>query len=276
MMQENMNLFIQSMTKAGLLLKEMKQDLKKLIERDNSGDTSSTESGATSIQLILEYRLNALNILSELLELDYHLLYILGIQPQHSANTNLERMAYALGGEDLKAILFALSDMVEALLKVARRYKNHLERSGPKGSQTPSIKSSFVVPALLSLKDKQTAMLLLVQTMQRESMEFLPLEPGTPEYEQMQEIEMTLEHLQQDLQQILSASQELYQKYNETIQLEKSLEEILQQTQTVLQNMPSLYHTMPHYSPSHFKEESLEELEKQAEARRLRPIFWGK
>ena len=89
---------------AKLYLNETQSLLNKLLEvtTDTDNEGSSDEDKILKIQLTLQYRLSCEDALSFLLKLDHNLLYYLGIQPQQSAKMNMDRLAYALGNEDLK------------------------------------------------------------------------------------------------------------------------------------------------------------------------------
>ena len=55
------------------------------IRQESLGTPLSVEEESKSLQLLLEFRLASQDALMTLIDLDHHLLYILGIQPQHSA-----------------------------------------------------------------------------------------------------------------------------------------------------------------------------------------------
>lgn len=123
------------------LLQENQQGIEEILRESQNEDTSFEEI-SHSLQLVLQYRLNCQDTLVALLNLDHHLLYGLGIQAQHSATSNLERLSYALGSDDLKQILHALSQLVESLLKIARRHQRITEHHPTKLEKQPIKNSS--------------------------------------------------------------------------------------------------------------------------------------
>src|SRR5690242_20271912 len=104
--------------KATLFLNENQFTLNKLITADTNNEGSSDEDKILNIQLTLQYRLSCEDALSFLLKMDQNLLYFLGIQPQQSAKINRDRLAYAVGNEDLKQILNVLAILTGSLSKI--------------------------------------------------------------------------------------------------------------------------------------------------------------
>ena len=78
-------------------------------EEDESGE------GARILQMILAYRLDTQAALQALLQLDHGLMQALGVSSHHTESINIERMAFALGQDDLKQILHALSKLLDSL-----------------------------------------------------------------------------------------------------------------------------------------------------------------
>src|SRR3990167_11188165 len=77
------------------------------------------EEKAHAVQLILQYRLDTQDALATLVRLDNGILQVLGINRLQSSRVLIERLMYALGKDDLKNILRALSLLVQSLQKMA-------------------------------------------------------------------------------------------------------------------------------------------------------------
>ena len=86
-----------------------------------------------ALQLVLQYRLNNQDILKLLFQYQQSLWQILDICPANTNEVNYERLAYALGNQDLHLLLSALNQLVEALVKLIERNqksnKNQLRQS---------------------------------------------------------------------------------------------------------------------------------------------------
>lgn len=254
--------------RAAKVLAQSQQLIDEAEDGSETGSDGSIESQARILQLILEYRLYGQDILAELLALDHHLLYILGIQPQHTAAINMERIAYALGRDDLKEILHALSQLVDALLRIARRYQKHQERTLTRPMKT-EVKGSRWVVAMQRLVENQKSFLLLTKEM-NEMMSVI--QQQNDDVIMLNLKEQTLQ-LQNIVQNQLTQAQNLYHKFHASDTLMPSLTHLLQKADSLLQIMPSLYQPMPHYQPGLFHNKSTEELEQRAAAKRLRPFF---
>lgn len=69
-----------------------------------------------SFQLLLQYRLDSQSILKQLAGIQHSLLQLLGIEHQHSIEMVLERITFALGGDDLQHALSLLNQLLDVLI----------------------------------------------------------------------------------------------------------------------------------------------------------------
>ncbi|CEK12036.1 hypothetical protein [Legionella hackeliae] len=243
-----------------------------ILNDSQSGETSFDEL-AQSLQLVLQYRLNCEDALVALLNLDHHLLYILGIQPGHSATVNLERMAYALGSDDLKHILHALSQLVEALLKIARRQQHDVQHHPHLDMQNKTTTPNRVIKSLKKLILKQELFMNLINKLDSSIKQLVKLEALGPVRDHIAALRGPISQFYQAIIHGLGQSQLIYQKVNKNQNIEPNLSQLLKQAEQVLNLMPSLYQPSPNYSLGHFPAKSSEELEQRASAKRLRPFF---
>ncbi|KTD47350.1 hypothetical protein Lrub_2272 [Legionella rubrilucens] len=88
----------------------------------------SLEHRGRLLELTLQYRLDMQNALSRLLGLEPILLQLLGVGPHYSQTINLERLAFALGHDDLSQLLYLLGELLHSLLRIASRYQ-HQEKN---------------------------------------------------------------------------------------------------------------------------------------------------
>ncbi|KTC84474.1 hypothetical protein [Legionella brunensis] len=239
-------------------------------------DTFVVEEIARSLQLTLEYRLSCEDALVSLLNLDHHLLYILGIQPQHSAKINLERLSYALGDNDLKQILHALSQLVDALLRLTRRQQKAQETYLLKKNPSKNRKFNLIIKELQTLILKQKYFLSLIGKLESNLMQLVKFEAIGPIHDHIAAIRGPISQFHQAILHGLANAQLLYQKINKNQTLNYNFGSLFKKAEEVLNLMPSLYQPSPHYSLGHFADKSSEELEQRAAAKRLRPFFNAK
>lgn len=262
------------MGKAQQFLQENQQGMEKILHESQNEDTSFEEL-AHSLQLVLQYRLNCQDALVALLNLDHHLLYGLGIQAQHSTTNNLERLSYALGSDDLKQILHALSQLVESLLKIARRHQRTIEHH-PTTLEKQSVKNSSPNKFIKNIKKlilRQEHFLLLINQLDSSIKQLVKLEAIGPVRDHIAALRGPVSQFHQAMLHGLAQVQLLYQKIHKTPILDHNLSQLLKKTEQVLDLMPSLYQPSPNCSLGHFAAKSSEDLEQRAAAKRLRPFF---
>jgi hypothetical protein len=238
---------------AKLSLKENQSLLGDLLQvtTDSDSGSSSEEDKILKIQLTLQYRLSCEDALSFLLKLDHNLLYFLGIQPQQSAKMNIERLAYAVGNEDLKQILNVLAILTGSLSKIVARYKNTHTSFALK--ERVSQKPHTITNELSRLLVKQNRFLTMLHQLDAE-------------IAQLKKLQAIIHGLEQGKQ--------LYHQVNKTPLIDHQLDALLKETQQVLHLMPSTYSPPPNNPIKQFEHPmTSEQLEQRAAAKRLRPFF---
>ncbi|WP_392536490.1 hypothetical protein [Legionella sp. 227] len=234
-------------------------------------EDSSMEDTICSIQLVLQYRLNSQDALAILLSIDQNVLFLLGIQPRHSPKMNLDRLAYALGNEDLKQLLHALSLLVNSLLKIANRYqKNHL--SFELSHQRKPSRQNMLIKGMQKLISQQNHFLNLIKKLEENVTLLLEYQSVGPLFDHIAALRGPISQYYQAILNGLDETKQLYEKINKPELLEHKVELLLKQAEEVLNIMPSLYKPRPSYSPQPSKMSS-EQLEQRATAKRLRPFF---
>lgn len=262
----------QLVTDASKFLNESLQYLDSVAEDVHSESAHlSPEEQARSLQLLLEYRLSNQDALVSLLKLDKHLLYILGIQPQHSQKTNLERITYALGNDDLKQVLYALNKLLDHLLRIARRQQ--LLQKEFKSTKQKHEKACKVIKGLKEVSFKNSLFLNAVSTLEKNLSDIIKLEAMSPIYDHIAALRGPISQFHQAILNGLSKSQLIYEQINKEQVLDLALDSLINKADTVLNYMPSLYHPQPNFSLGHFSEKTAEELEERAAAKRMRPFF---
>ncbi|OGV28386.1 MAG: hypothetical protein A3F18_08545 [Legionellales bacterium RIFCSPHIGHO2_12_FULL_37_14] len=73
------------------------------------------------MKLILQYRLSTASALKTMFQLERTACEILGISPQHSIDTNLERLMYMVGDEELHHMLAMITQLLDALERIVQK-----------------------------------------------------------------------------------------------------------------------------------------------------------
>lgn len=244
-----------------------------LLSEGEGDEPLAFEIEARIIQLILEYRLNAEDALAQLLNLDHHLLYILGIQPQHSAKANMERLAYALGSDDLKNILHTLSQLVDYLLRIARRYQKQQEKTQQHRVENQPARMPRQLKGMQKLVTQQKVFIALVADISKNLEQLTKLEPVGPVLDHIAGLRGPISRFYQAMQNGITATDGLYKQINKTAVLDETLGLVLKQAEQVLQQLPPLQ-PQPLHQLGHFAEQTTtEQLEQRAAAKRMRPFF---
>lgn len=280
-MLENVNLLTR---KAASLLDEMKSVPDKLVqiasesgadvdaEDDAEDGGSGDEDKILAIQLTLQYRLGCEDALNILLNIDHHLLYFLGIQLQHSAKVNMERLAYAVGNEDLKQILSNLATLCGYLSKIVARYKNSHASFALKERRVQ--KHSVLTRELSMLLVRQDQFLEVLHKLDPEIEQFLKLEAADSSFEYIAALRDSISSFYQTLVLSLEQAKQLYYQVNKKPVAGYQLDALLQEAEQVLHLMPGIYGPRTAYPVKQFdKPMTSEQLEQRATAKRLRPFF---
>lgn len=260
--------------KAKLCLEENQSLLSKLLQVTitSDDDDSSDEDKILKIQLTLQYRLSCEDALSFLLNLDHNLLYYLGIQPQQSAKMNIDRLAYAIGNEDLKQILNILAILTGSLSKIVERYKNN-HSSFALRNKRPQ-KHHVITKEFSKLLDKQNQFLEVLHELDSEIEQLIKLQAGEPIFDYIAALRGPISHFHQALMNGLEQGNQLYFQVNKTPLIEYQLNTLLKETEQVLHLMPSTYNLHSNYPIKQFDHPvTSEQLEQRAAAKRLRPFF---
>lgn len=289
------------MNKAQSLLDETDSIIQAITNADSEG--RSEEDKILSIQLTLQYRLSCEDALSFLLRMDQNLLYSLGIQPQLPANINRDRLAYALGNEDLKQILNILAILTNSLSKIIARYKStHASFSSKeKRPQKQNIitnslskllvkQKEFVevlekldsdIEQLAKLQFKESKVIVkpklfteILQKLEPETEHLTKLHSGELIYDYVASLRWPITNLYQLILRRLEYSKQLYLQLNKKPVIDYQLNALLEKTDQVLQLIPSIYNPHSNYHIKQFDNSpTLEKLEERARAKRLRPFF---
>ena len=226
-------------------------------------------------QLILQYRMDTQDALVKLLQLDAGLLHLLGLSSQHSPLINLERMAYALGNDDLRHVLYSLSQLVGSLSRIANRYKQHSKATLKQRQEETLLHSSTPYKKLEQRFQKALAQQHVfstsITTLQQQIELWGKLDATKPVLDRIAALrKFTFEYIKA-LQHRMEMSHHLYKKLSNDLQLDDTLGLLLKKAHVVLTQMPVLNETGPFFSPA--KIDTGLRLEERASAKRLGNFF---
>lgn len=268
-LSDNIDHLINETTK---YIQEIKSTLNELLQVATDDDDSSTEDKMLTIQLILQYRLSSEDALGFLLKMDHNLLYCLGIQPQHSTKMNLDRLAYAVGNDDLKQILNVLAILTGSLSKIIARHKNSHASFALKHKESP--RQHMLLKEASKLTAKQNQFSVALHQLDEEIEQLIKLQAGEPIFDYIAALRGPISHFHQAIINGLEQAEQLYHQVNKTPLLDYQLHSLLKQTEEVLHSMPSTYTPHPNNTIKQFDHPMIsEQLEQRAAAKRLRPFF---
>lgn len=253
-------------------LQEINCIASEVLQASTDNEDGSSEDKILIIQLILQYRLNFEDALSLLFRMDNNLLYFLEIQPHHSAKMNMDRLAYAVGNEDLKQILNVLAKLTASLSKIIKRYKNTHASFTLKNKVPPA--QHRILKLVSKLKTKQNQFLEVLNKVQLEINQLLQRQSLGPVFDHIAALRGAISHFHQAIIHGLGQSEQLYHQVNKTPLLDYQLNSLLKKTEQVLSLMPSIYNPHPDSQLKQFDQQmTSEQLERRASAKRLRPFF---
>lgn len=268
-----MNTIDTLLNEAETSLHDVSSILDNLLQTSANNEDSSEEETMLAIQLTLQYRLACEDALSFLLRMDHNLLYFLGVQPQHSAQMNLERLAYAVGNDDLKQILNVLAILTGSLSKIIARYKKNHASFTLKDNKPP--KQHMITKALALLLAKKNQFLNTLQKLDLEIKQLLKRQPVGPILDHIAALRGPISQFHQALIHHLGQAKQLYHQINKNTLINQNLNELIKKTEHVLHSMPGLYNQPSKPLIKQFDHPTTsEQLEQRATAKRLRS-FWS-
>lgn len=192
------------------LLESLQQE-KGLQEESDLDELDSLKS----LILVLQYRLDTQNALSQLGHLQQYLLQLLGIEAKHSFEFNLERLAFALGTDELKQILAMLHHLVDSLLRVIAQ--KQLKESHDKRKSLEQTKQFKPIDTLVKVLNKQKLFMAKLDELKLvlENIGGAP-QPGIV-YDHIAALQGPISRFYQALQHGLGLSNSLYQQLQKKI-----------------------------------------------------------
>ncbi|RUR09616.1 hypothetical protein [Legionella septentrionalis] len=257
-----------ALTNSLSVLKDLAQHADALPGSDSVGGRVQT------LQLILQYRLDTQDALLRLLHIEQTLLQVLGIAPQHSSRINMERIAFALGHDDLRHILHALSQLIDSLAKIANRMGSR-ERFTDQVTHQQALKASNrylkFQERLQSAAEQQKRFVITLDDIHRNIKELVKREAIGPVLDHIAALRGPISQFFQAVQNGLGLSHALYEKTNKNMGVTKELSILLQQADLVLREIPALHPRQTLLSPA--KMSSPDRLEERATAKRMGHFF---
>ncbi len=245
---------------------------------EETGEGGSEVNNLRTLQLVLQFRLDTQDALQQLFRYSQSVWQILGVSSQYSTTTNLERLSFALGGEDLHHALSMLNQLIDALLRILQRY--HLNQA-PQHTTTnrksvalkPPPTTSLVHQKLVYCVDNQKSMnFVLSQLIGSLESSQAQANLSGEELDCICKLEGPISHFRIVLQNMLVVSARLYQQFEARCHLNHTLGELLNTAKNVLEQSPQLLEKPRLFQPSKVISTS-QELEARAAEKRLGHFF---
>lgn len=244
-------------------LQTSKSLLEGMLAHSDEAESLSTDDALYHLQLLLQYRLSSQDALAYLLRIQQNLLDLLGVQPDQSASMNLDRLAFALGTDDLKNILNILSVLIDSLTKIV--YHNQQEEKHFKLRQQ-ALKNNFLSKNMQKLSLEQEKLINALDKIQEytEQLHKAPVDELDLDY--IASLTGPMLQFYEEVIHLLGLSQTLYHISNE----KQPIHELVKKANHVL----SINKPHPHHGPGLFDhKEPTKSLEERAAIKRLRPFF---
>ncbi|MCX7116817.1 MAG: hypothetical protein NTW94_02730 [Legionellales bacterium] len=257
-----------------LILAESQSSLQNLLQ-DAPNLEADPYEGIERLELLLQYRLDTEDALMKLRQMDQALLQLLGIEPMAASSTNIERMSYALGHDDLRYLLQALQPLVRALSLAALRTKRL--QSAPSRLQKlqaskPSLHKKFQT-SLTTIVQRHQQFLTLLQQLQHNIDLWTRLGASMgPVLDTIAALRGPISQFYQAELNGLELSFNLYQNLHQATPMAPTLSHVLQEAnQAFLHPTPVMTPPMNLFKPALIATE--EQLELRASAKRLGHFF---
>ena len=246
---------------------------------EETGEGGSQVNHLRTLQLVLQFRLDTQDALQQLFRYSQSVWQILGVSSQYSTTTNLERLSFALGGEDLHHALSMLNQLIDALLRVLQRL--NLNQTTQQRTSTnrksvllkPPPTASRLQQKMVYCLDNQKSFNLILNQLTN-SLEAIQAQEdmGGEVLACICKLEGPISHFHQALQNGLVVSGGLYQQLEASCHLNHSLDELLNIAHEVLEQSPQLLEKPRLFQPTKVISTS-QELEARAAEKRLGHFF---
>lgn len=248
---------------------ELLEEFKQQWDQSNEHPLNDAESIRT-MQLVLQYRLDTQNALYQLASLQQYLLQLLGVEAQHSTEFNIERLAYALGNEDLQHILSMLNHLVDSLLRIIAHSQKQQILDRKKSLER--LKNIKLIDVMVQVMEKQQSFVDRMKDLK------LALDDvgGAPQpgivYDHIAALQGPISRFYQALQHGLILSSSLHQQLQNKNNLQYQMADTLRTADQALRHL--------NYNPvqqrlfkSTIENNKIESLEARASAKRLGNFF---
>lgn len=210
---------------------------------DDEEDGGSEGTKLRTLQLLLQFRLDTQDALQHLFRYSQSMWHILGISPIYSGATNLERLSFALGSEDLHHALSILNQVIDALLRLLQRMerKQRVTLNRQAVTMHPPPTPSRLQQKIVYCEDNLKSFIFIMEDLSN-TLETLQMqeEQGTiPMLDYISKLEGPISHFYQALQHGLIAAAGIYQQLEATAHMNLQLDALLFQAKTILEKAPA-------------------------------------
>lgn len=229
----------------------------------------SLEDHVRTLQLILQYRLDTQDALVRLMRVEGALLQILGVEVKSGSGVNLERLAFAIGVEDLHQILFALTRLIEALLQAAHHYQKRMKTQ--KEQKAAKAHHEKFRKDLTRATKQQKAFAEAISEVGLHLERIQKREAIGPVLNHIAALRGPISRFYQALQNGLMQAHGLYQRANQSMTLDKNLGLILKQVDDLVKQLS--HPNDLHFFKSLEEDSTQKKLEQRAAKRRFGHFF---
>lgn len=255
------------------------------LEESDSDSGSDSGSGSDiqllrTLQLVLQYRLDSQDALAHIFQFSQSLWQYLGVSKQNSSSLNVERLEFALGGEDLHQALSILSRLIDALLRILQRY--HLGRAAQNRAGMTNrrqLEAQHVSPPspaylkMVAVVENQKSFNAILEQLKYSLEEAIAGQPSLgPIYDHIGKFEGPISHFHQAVRHGLIAAGSLYQQLEARTQVNLKFDELLRKANQALEQAHQFVEAPKLFKP--FKALSAsQDLESRAAEKRFGQFF---
>lgn len=237
----------QLIEEAGACLTRIQHSLQSVVDlgEDEGGEGGSEVAHLQTLQLVLQFRLDTQDALQHLFRFSQSVWQIIGLSSQYSRTTNLERLTFALGADDLHHALSMLNQLIESLLRVLQRY--HTNEAGQKRTASnrqsavlkPAPTTSRIYQKMALCVDNQKSFNFILNQLTN-SLEAIQAQEdmGAEVLDCICKLEGPISHFHQALQHGLIVSAGVYQQLEAKCQLNHTLSTLIHQVKSMVAQGP--------------------------------------
>ena len=210
------------------------EDLKEAVQVIAS-HPEDTLDGMRTLQLVLQYRLDTQDSLYRALSCEQALLEILGISVHNDASVNRERLAYALGSDEVLHTLHVLTKLIDMLLRLIKQFELKKKTSAHKIKKPGTAIDFSPAQKLVARAARHQKSFISILSRLTQSLQVIGGAPVSGAIlDHISQLQGPISRFYQAIQHGMDLSGGLYQKLNKQTRYEAELSEVLNQAHDLL------------------------------------------